>query len=45
MMDDYDGEILAASRAGLSDFESSREEIARFFTDTASPREPHYSVG
>jgi hypothetical protein len=44
-MDDYDGAFVRLPALAGRDFESSREEIARFFTNTVSPRERHYSVG
>jgi uncharacterized protein len=44
-MDDYDGAFSRLPALADRDFESNRDEIARFFTDTVSPRERHYSVG
>jgi len=44
-MDDYDGAFSRLPALADRDFESNRDEIARFFTDTVSPREPHYSAG
>jgi hypothetical protein len=44
-MDDYDGAFSRLPALANRDFESNRDEIARFFTDTVSARERHYPVG
>ena len=44
-MDDYDSAFSRLPELANRDFESNRDEIARFFTYTVSPRERHHSVG
>jgi hypothetical protein len=44
-MDDYDGAFARLPELASQDFESRREELARFFTGTITPRERHYSAG
>jgi uncharacterized protein len=44
-MDNYDGALSRLPALADRDFESNRDEIARFFTDTVSPHERHYSAG
>lgn len=44
-MDDYDGAFARLPDLAGQDFEANRKEIAHFFTETASPRERHYTSG